>query len=45
MAYTVEQLIRIIASGNTTTDDFLKSLTEQDRQDLIRLLQDIMIRV
>ena len=37
MTYTVEKIRKIITSGNTTMDNFLKSLTEQDRQDLIDL--------
>ena len=37
MAYTVEKIRKIITSGNTTMDNLLKSLTEQDRQDLIDL--------
>ena len=37
MAYTVEKIRKIITSGNTTMDNFLKSLTEQDRQDLLDL--------
>lgn len=37
MTYTVEKIRKIITSGNTTMDNFLKSLTEQDRQDLLDL--------
>ena len=37
MTYTVEQIRKVISSGNITMDEFLKSLTEQDRQDLLDL--------
>ena len=37
MAYTVEKIRKIITHGNITMDNFLKSLTEQDRQDLLDL--------
>lgn len=37
MAYTVEKIREVITSGNTIMDNFLKSLTEQDRQDLLDL--------
>ena len=37
MTYTVEKIREVITSGNTTMDNFLKSLTEQDRQDLLDL--------
>ena len=37
MAYTVEKIRKIITHGNTIMDNFLKSLTEQDRQDLLDL--------
>ena len=37
MTYTVEKIRKIITSGNTTMDNFLKSLTKQDRQDLLDL--------
>ena len=37
MTYTVEKIRKIITSGNTTMDNSLKSLTKQDRQDLLDL--------
>lgn len=37
MTYTVEKIREVITSGNTTMNNFLKSLTKQDRQDLIDL--------
>ena len=37
MAYTVEQLKRIIASDDKTIDNFTRNLTEQDKQELLDL--------